>query len=241
MKDILFLDIETVPVASCMEDMPEPLQEVWEHKFKSLKKAGMYKEKDEDYSAEEAFVEGAGVYAEFAKVVCVSVGFIYDKNGDRCLRIKSFYGDDERKVLEEFVGLVKKFMTTARHKVCGHNVKEFDLPFISRRLLINGMRIPDAINAAGKKPWETNFLDTMEMWKFGDFKSYTSLKTLAAVFGIPSPKDDIDGSEVAGVYYNTGDVERIARYCEKDVKATVQVWLRLNGWEILDDSNIEFV
>ncbi len=239
MEEILFLDIETVPAVECLEEMGEEMQALWEAKFNTLKTKGLVSNQDEDYTAEEAYFEHSSVYAEFAKIICISVGFIYKKDGENKLRIKSFYGDDESRLLEEFSELIRKFMKSPYHKVCGHNLKEFDMPFISRRMVVNGLKIPNSINAMGKKPWETNFLDTMEMWKFGDFKSYTSLKTLTALFGIPSPKDDIDGSEVAGVYYHQGDLERIATYCQKDVLATVQVYLRLNGLPLIEESNLE--
>ncbi len=241
MEDILFLDIETVPVAEHMVDMSEDMQTMWDLKFQGLKRSGMFASESDDYGPEDAFFEKCGVYAEFAKVVCISVGFIHIKDNQRKLRIKSFASEDEKVVLEGFADLVRKFIRSARHRFCGHNIKEFDMPFISRRMIVNGVEIPREMNLMGKKPWETNLLDTMEMWKFGDFKSYTSLKLLTALFGIPSPKDDIDGSEVAGVYYFEKDLSRIVTYCQKDVLATVQVYLRMNNLSLIDERNVEIV
>ena len=154
-------------------------------------------------------------------------------------RTKSFAGDDEQKLLSDFAELLAKFCSTKEHTLCGHNIKEFDIPYICRRLLINGLELPPVFQISGRKPWENNFLDTLELWKFGDYKNYTPLKLLTAVFGIPTPKDDIDGSQVAQVYYKEKDLERIANYCTKDVIATAQVFLRLNGFELISPQNIE--
>lgn len=241
MEDILFLDIETVPWAECVEELPEAMQSLWGVKYNTLRNKGMFEGKADDYCSEEAYFENAAIYAEFAKIVCISVGFIHRKDGKNNLRLKSFYGDDETKILADFTELIRKFVRTPMHKICGHNIKEFDMPFILRRMIVNSVPIPNSINVMGKKPWETNFVDTMEMWKFGDFKSYTSLKLLTALFGIPSPKDDIDGSQVAAVYYHESDVERIAKYCQKDVLATVQVYLRMNNLPLIEETNVEFI
>jgi DNA polymerase elongation subunit (family B) len=156
-------------------------------------------------------------------------------------RTKSFSGDDERLLLIEFTHLIAKFCTTKEHTLCGHNIKEFDIPYICRRMLINGLALPSIFQIAGKKPWEISFIDTLELWKFGDYKNYSSLKLLTAVFGIPTPKDDIDGSQVASVYYNEKNLKRIATYCQKDVLATAQVFLRMNGFDLIKEDNIEHV
>jgi DNA polymerase elongation subunit (family B) len=158
-----------------------------------------------------------------------------------CLRTKSFSGDDEKLILEDFSKLIFKFCTSKEHTLCGHNIKEFDIPYICRRMLVNGVILPAILNIHGKKPWEINFLDTLDIWKFGDYKNYTSLKLLTAIFGIPTPKDDIDGSQVASVYYNEKNINRIAVYCQKDVLATVQVFLKLNALQAIKPENIEFI
>ncbi|NDV46985.1 3'-5' exonuclease [Paludibacter sp. 221] len=235
---IMFLDIETVPQKSAFDELPDELAYLWEEKFVSLKKY-LPEKYDDNCTAAEAFCTSAGIYSEFGKIVCISVGFIYYKNNEMCFRTKSFAGDDETKILTDFAKLITDSWNTNEHRFCGHNVKEFDIPYICRRMIINRVVIPPILDVAGKKPWEVAFLDTLELWKFGDKKSYTSLKLLTCVLGIPTPKDDIDGSQVAEVYYRERNIDRIATYCQKDVLATAQVFLRLNQLELLMDSNIE--
>ena len=235
---IMFLDIETVPLKSNFDELPDNMACLWKEKFVSLQK--YWSEKDsENTTPEEAFSNNGGIYAEFGKIVCISVGFIYYRNDNMFFRTKSFAGDDETLILQNFAQLIKDNWTTREHFFCGHNIKEFDIPYICRRMIINNITIPAVLNVGGKKPWETAFLDTLELWKFGDKKSYTSLKLLTAVLGIPTPKDDIDGSQVAQVYYQEKDVKRIAAYCQKDVLATAQVFLRLNQLETIKECNIE--
>lgn len=241
LQKVLFLDIETVPAFASFEELPDALKHLWEDKFKVISKRIPEKYNDED-TAVSSFSQSAGIYAEFGKIVCISVGYVlYSKEGEMLFRTKSFAHDDEALLLTEFAVLLKKFCSTRDHSICGHNIKEFDVPYICRRMLINRIELPEIINISGKKPWEISFLDTLELWKFGDFKNYTSLKLLTAVFGIPTPKDDIDGSEVARVYYVEKDLPRIARYCEKDVVATAQVFLAINRMEPLLSSNITHV
>lgn len=239
LQKIIFLDIETVPLESSIDQLSDALHHSWEDKFNLIRKR-MPEKYTDDTTASEAFETSAGIYAEFGKIVCISVGFIHFKGNEMCFRAKSFAGHNEKAILEDFAGMLTKFCTTKEHTLCGHNVKEFDIPYICRRMLINGVPLPAILNISGKKPWEINFIDTLELWKFGDFKNYTSLKLLTAVFGIPTPKDDIDGSQVAKVYYVENDVERIATYCQKDVLATAQVFLRMNNATLLKAENIEF-
>jgi len=226
LSKILFLDIETVPEFEYFEDLSETMQELFEAKTRFQRK--------EDDEVSDFYQNRAGVLSEFAKVVCISAGFIYtDTYGERSFRVKSYYGDDEKALLLEFKELLDNNYAYHDTYLCAHNGKEFDYPFIARRMIINGIALPAALDIAGKKPWEVRHLDTMELWKFGDYKHYTSIKLLTAVLGIPSPKDDIDGSEVAGVYYKEKDLKRIAIYCEKDTLAVAQIFLRLKGEEIL--------
>lgn len=232
---ILFFDIETAPLTESMDMLSEEMQHLWTDKYAQLQR----KQLDKYVSTAAEDWQQASVYAEFARVVCISVGICYMKDREWHLRTKSFYGTDERAILSEFLDLLGRFMISPYHNLCGHNVKEFDIPFVCRRALVNGLTLPDCLQIAGKKPWEVHFLDTMEMWKFGDFKSYTALKLLTAIFGIPTPKDDIDGSQVADTFYKEKDVERISVYCQKDVVATTQVFLRLNGMSCIAEENIE--
>ncbi len=240
LQKIMFLDIETVPQTADLADIPEELAHLWEDKFRLIQKRMPEKYADET-TAGESYAGSAGIYAEFGKIVCISVGFIFFKGPEMCFRTKSFAGDNEKMILEDFAALIHKFCTSKEHTLCGHNIKEFDIPYICRRMLINGVKLPSILNISGKKPWEINFIDTLELWKFGDYKNYTSLKLLTAVFGIPTPKDDIDGSQVAHVYYVERDIKRIAVYCQKDVVATAQVFLRLQAMEIMKYENIEFI
>lgn len=225
--NVLFLDIETVPGTSQYNDLDENWQLLWKHKAKSILKKYDSEITDEDG---ESCYDRAGIFAEFGKIICISVG-IFRRNKETnalTVHLKSYADDDESILLKGFSELLNKhYNFPDRHFLCGHNIKEFDIPYICRRLLINQLSFPALLNISGKKPWETkHLLDTMELWKFGDIKSFTSVKLLAAIFGFPSPKDDIDGSDVARVYYEEKDLARIARYCEKDVVAVMQLMLK---------------
>jgi predicted PolB exonuclease-like 3'-5' exonuclease len=231
-KKILFLDIETVPQYASFDQLPEKEAEFWD------KKSSRFREVEE--SAADVY-SNAGIYAEFGKIVCISVGFIRSLSEDYGLRAKSFYGDDEKRLLEEFSEMLNKSFSKPDVYLCAHNGKEFDFPYIIRRLLINGLPVPDKLNVPGKKPWEVPFLDTMELWKFGDYKHYTSLDLLTYKFGISTPKDDIDGSMVGKVYWEDQDLARIVHYCEKDVTAVAQLFLRYRGDKLLADENIEYL
>ena len=235
---ILFLDIETVPAQADFTQVNPELQALWQDKYAMLQQRNPERYNSDDES--EGYAREAGIYAEFGRIVCISVGYCWrDKEkGERHIRTKSFAGDNERELIMDFMDLVARFFTTPNHSFCGHNIKEFDIPYICRRALINDVKLPDCLQIAGKKPWELNFIDTMDLWRFGDYKNFTSLKTLTAVFGIPTPKDDIDGSEVARVYHQEHNIERIATYCEKDVVATIQVFLRLKGEPCVALTNI---
>jgi len=230
-EDVMFLDIETVPAASSFDLLDPAFQILWEKKSKQFR--------NEEQTAGDAF-ERAGIYAEFGKIICISVGFIKEKN-PFCFRIKSFYGDDEKSLLAEFSAMIVKFSKNRDSLLCAHNGKEFDYPYIARRMIINNLIIPEILDNAGKKPWEIKLLDTMDLWKFGDYKSYTSLDLLTSVLGITSPKDDIDGSMVAGIYWNNRDLKRIAQYCEKDVLAVAQVLLRFMNLPKIDEERVESV
>jgi len=231
-EDVLFLDIETVPQHPDFSHLDETMQKLWEHKATPMCKDGQ---------TPEILYERAGIYAEFGKIVCISLGFAYRLNDSKQLafRIKSCFDDDEKKLLTAFSETIKRFaMQRANMLLCAHNGKEFDFPYIARRMLLNGLVVPTSLETAGKKPWETSFIDTMELWRFGDYKNYTSLKLLTHIFNIPSPKDDIDGSKVAEVYWKEKNLPRIARYCEKDVLAIAQLMLRYKGMELIDDENV---
>lgn len=231
-EHILYLDIETVPQVEKLADFPEKMQKLWLRKAEQLGKEGE--------SLEKTF-ERAGIYAEFGKIVCISCGTIYRRGNRRVYRVKSYYGRNEADLLSGFLVMLEKFMANPAHRLCAHNGQEFDFPYLARRILINGLKLPSILDIAGAKPWEVRdyLMDTMQLWKFGDYKSYTSLDLLCTVFDIPTPKDDIDGSQVARVFYEDGDLERIARYCEKDTFAVAQIILRLKGEPLIEPENFE--
>ncbi len=231
-EDILFLDIETVPAAETFDSLDTRMQTLWDKKSKQFRTA--------DQNALEVY-ERAGIYSEFGRIICISVGYIKEKD-PYALRLKSFYGDDEKLILTEFSAMLARFAKPGKEALlCAHNGKEFDYPYIARRMVIHGLELPELLNIAGKKPWEVKLLDTMDLWKFGDYKNYTSLELLTSVLGIPTPKDDIDGSMVAGIYYKEKDLLRIVRYCEKDVIAIVQVLLRFMNKPGVSSDRIETV
>lgn len=233
---ILFIDIETVPLTAQYNGLTEALQKEWERKAKILKPTTPGETPD----AASLFSDRAGVFSEFARVVCIGIGSLYMQEGKWKIRLKSLTGDDEKILLNDFCEVATRFSKTHPNmRFCGHNIKEFDIPFLSRRMIINGMQLPSCLQMQGKKPWEVTHIDTMDMWRFGDYKNFTSLSLLATVLGIPSPKDDIDGSMVASVYYNDKDLPRIGRYCMLDVYTSARVYLRLAGVNI--DPEAEFV
>ncbi|MEM8927912.1 MAG: 3'-5' exonuclease [Bacteroidota bacterium] len=231
LEHILFLDIETVPEKPSFNELTEEKQQLWEQKSKYQRK--------EEYSAAE-FYDRAGIWAEFGKIICISVGYFAFKGDQRNFRVTTFHGEENR-LLKEFKNLLNSHFSQARHLLCAHNGKEFDFPYIARRMLIHQIPLPYKLDLFGKKPWEVPHLDTMELWKFGDYKHFTSLKLMAHVLGIPSPKEDMDGSMVKEVYYGENDLDRIITYCELDVVTTAQVFLRLRNEELLSEGEIKKV
>jgi uncharacterized protein YprB with RNaseH-like and TPR domain len=230
-EDILFLDIETIPAVSGWSEMEPSLKGHWERKSKQFR--------SEEQSPEEVY-ERAGIYAEFGRIICISVGMFREKN-PFAFRLKSFFGDDEKELLSGFSAMLEKFTRNKEALLCAHNGKEFDYPYIARRMIINGLVIPEILDNAGKKPWEVKLLDTLELWKFGDYKSYTSLDLLTNILGIRSPKDEIDGSMVAKIYWEEHDLKKIVTYCEKDVVAVAQVLLKFMNLPLILPERIESV
>lgn len=228
---ILFFDIETVPLEYDFKNLDERGQDLWSKKTRFIQER-------ESLSAE-AVYDRAGIYAEFAKVVCISMGVVLQKEGETQIRLKSIANEDESTLLNEFIDLLNSYYNTPDFMFCAHNGKEFDIPFLCRRILIHGKKMPNMLNVSGKKPWEIKHLDTMELWKFGDFKNYTSLDLLTYAFKIPTPKDDMDGSQVAKVFYEDKNLDRIIDYCEKDVVATIQLFRKYQSEPLIDDEFIQ--
>lgn len=229
-EKILFLDIETVPQTYSYQDLEEKTRELFNAKTRFSQ--------SEEKSFETLYNERGGILAEFGKIVCISVGMVRENNLNKTIRLKSFAHDDEETLLKQFKRLLDEHYNSPSHILCGHNAKEFDIPYICRRMLINGVALPSILDIAGKKPWEINHLDTLELWKFGDYKAFTSLALLCHVFQIPTPKDDISGADVARVYYEESDLPRIRHYCEKDVVALIQLFLKMKGDTLVADENI---
>lgn len=230
-KRILFLDIETISCCSSFHSLDERLKPLWEKKARYL---------DKEADCAELFFEKAAIFAEFGKVLTISIGsFFQNASQELCFKVKSFYGDNEKEVLQSFADLLNRFdQRTLR--LCAHNGKEFDFPYLCRRMLVNQVEIPEVLQIAGKKPWEVHHLDTLELWKFGDKKNYTSLELLAALFDVPSSKEDIDGSRVNDCYYHGRDLQKIVKYCEKDVIVTAQLYLRFKNLPLVPEGNVFF-
>ena len=231
LDQILFLDIETVPQTYFYDDLDTETKTLFEGKNRS--------KINEEKNGAMVYKELGGIQAEFGKIVCISVGMVKESTTGKTIRVKSFAHDDEYTLLSQFKRLLEDHYKSG--VLCGHNAKEFDFPYLCRRMIIHGISLPKILNIAGKKPWEINHIDTMELWKFGDYKAYTSLALLCHIFEIPTPKDDISGADVARVYYEDQDLARIAKYCEKDVVALIQVYLKLNLQSIVEEANITHV
>lgn len=234
LSKVLFLDIETVPQTYDWKALDPRTAQLFSDKTR-------YEQERQEKTAEQLYAERGGILAEFGKIICIGVGSLHKQDDVLALRVTSFHGDDEVAVLERFTELLNKHYNTEEHWLCGHNGKEFDFPWIARRCVVNRIRLPKLLDIAGLKPWEVGHLDTMNLWSFGDRKAYTSLALLTHILGIPTPKDDITGADVARVYYEDKDLERIAAYCRKDVVATAQLFLRLTGRDLIADDRISLV
>ena len=229
---ILFLDIETVSQYASHDEVPAEWKELWQRKAEALLR-------DKQTASAEEVYDRSAIYAEFGKIICISCGVISGSGADKKLSLKSFFGDDEKTLLFQFGELLRKWGSDHQKYLCAHNGREFDFPYLCRRMIIQGIPIPPVLNLSGKKPWEIQHIDTMELWKFGEYKSYVSLNLLAHVLGVPTPKDDIDGSQVGMVYWSQRDLPRIVTYCQKDVVTVAQVFLRMNGEAAIRAENIE--
>ena len=228
LEHILFLDIETVPQFADYNSLEKHTQLLWEAKTKYQRK--------EKFTPEE-FYDRAGIWAEFGKIICISVGYFKKEQDPRSFRVTSFHGQ-EATILEDFKTLLETHFSKSNHLLCAHNGKEFDFPYIARRMVILGIDLPEKLNLFGKKPWEVPHLDTLELWKFGDYKTFTSLGLMAHVLGIPSPKNDISGDQVRDVFYKENNIARIVAYCEKDTVTVAQIILKLRNQELLSPSEV---
>lgn len=228
LEHILFLDIETVPQFADYDSLDNPTKLLWAAKTKYQRK--------ENFTPKE-FYDRAGIWAEFGKIICISVGYFKQKEDPINFRVTSFYGE-EGDILKDFKALLETHFNKSNHLLCAHNGKEFDFPYIARRMVILGIVLPEKLNLFGKKPWEVPHLDTLELWKFGDYKTFTSLSLMAHVLGIQSPKDDISGEQVRDVFYKEKDIDRIVAYCEKDTVTVAQIILKLRNQDLLNASEV---
>lgn len=228
----LFLDIETVSASPTYEDLPDKWQSLWDKKAKFLVEEGQIPSE---------IYERAGIYAEFGKIVCICAGIMAGEGTGKEFRIISFYGEDEKQLLTDFCNLLNKSFNSLEHTLCAHNGKEFDFPYLCRRILINGLDLPSILDIAGRKPWEVQHLDTLQLWKFGDYKHYTSLDLLATLFDIPSPKEDMDGSQVGKAFWEDGNLEKIVKYCQNDTLTVAQLFLRYQNKDLIDPERVVLV
>ncbi len=233
LNKILFLDIETVPSEPSFDHLDDDYKSLWDIKSK-------YYREQKGLNLEESYSR-AGIYAEFGKIICICVGFFIENGSEKQFRVKSFFNENEEELLNDFAALLNRFYKETDQYLCAHNGKEFDFPFIARRMVIHGIKLPYQLDLAGKKPWEVTHIDTMTLWKFGDYKHFTSIKLLTKILGIPTPKDDIDGSDVARVYYEEKNLQRIVEYCQKDVVAVAQIVLKYRIKELLTPEEVFIV
>jgi 3'-5' exonuclease len=233
-EEVLFLDIETAPLTPEFANLSEKWKKLWEHKMQYYIDNG---------EPAEGLYNRAGIYAEFGRIICISAGYVIHKKGETFFRVKSFHDNDEKALIKGFFAAWEKFYQAGKRRLCSHNGQEFDYPYISRRALVNNLKLPPILDISGSKPWEIkdNLIDTLQLWKFGDYKHYTSLSLLCELFNIPTPKDDIDGSQVARIYWEEKDLNRIIRYCEKDTLAVANLLLKYKGEQIINPENVEVV
>ena len=235
LKNTLVLDIETVSSFEKYEDLDKRMQNFWEKKSRNIKN-------EDELPVEKLYFDRAAIYAEFGKIVTIAVGIYQEIDNEKWgLRVKAFYGDDEKEILGHFKSLLNEKFDQSKLRLCGHNGKEFDFPYLCRRMLVNDIPLPEVLNISGKKPWEVNHVDTLELWKFGDRKNYTSLDLLSSIFGISPSNENMDGSMVNHVYYEEKDTEKIAEYCMRDVVVTASLYLKMNSLESIMEENVVMV
>ena len=235
LKNILFIDIETVSQESHFDLLDEKIKKLW------LKKA-IYLQNNDNLSDEDFYLKRASIYAEFGKIICIGIGGIFfDDNQEPTLRVKMITGESEPEILTQFKTILEKHKSGANLMLCAHNGKEFDFPYICRRMLVNGIELPRILQLSGKKPWQTNHIDTLDLWKFGDYKHYTSLDLLACIFNIPGCKAEASGDQINHIYYVEKDLANIEEYCASDVKVLTQLYMKMNNWALINDNNIEVI
>lgn len=232
LSNILFVDIETVSGSPDYHQMDSRLKKHWD------RKAGFLNNPME-LSTDELYQDRAGIFAEFGQIVTIAVGYMARLPGGQWgLRVKAFADHNEVNVLIEFKKLLESKFAEEALRLCAHNGREFDFPYICRRMLIHGIPIPKILDIGNMKPWEIPVIDTMHLWKFGDRKNFTSLDLLATLFDIETSKSDIDGSDVTHVYHQDNGLDRIADYCKRDIVVTAQLFLKLKSLPVINPEDI---
>ncbi|RFS16047.1 ribonuclease H-like domain-containing protein [Emticicia sp. C21] len=235
LRNILFIDIETVSQEAHLDALDSRLKQLW------LKKAS-YFQNVENLSNEEIYLKRSSIYAEFGKIICIGIGGIFsDDNDELALRVKMIRGETEMEILKEFKNILEKHKAGASLMLCAHNGKEFDFPYICRRMLVNEITLPRVLQVSGKKPWEINHIDTLDLWKFGDYKNYTSLDLLAAIFDIPGGETEVSGELINDIYYKEKDKAKIEQYCAEYIVVLTQLYMKMNNWSLINENNIEVI
>jgi len=233
LKNILFIDIETVSQESHIDLLDERIKKLW------LKKAS-YLHNNDNLSDEDFYLKRSSIYAEFGKIICIGIGGIFfDDNQEPTLRVKMIRGESEAEILEQFRAILEKHKAAANLMLCAHNGKEFDFPYICRRMLVNGITLPRILQVSGKKPWEINHIDTLDLWKFGDYKHFVPLDLLAILFDIPGSETEVSGELVNDLYYKENDKVKIERYCADQIIVLTQLYMKMNNWSLINENNIE--
>jgi DNA polymerase elongation subunit (family B) len=235
LKNILFIDIETVSQESHFDSLDSRLKQLW------LKKASVIQNKD-NLPDEDFYLKRSSIYAEFGKIICIGIGGIFfDDNLEPTLRVKMIRGESEAEILAQFRAILEKHKAGANLMLCAHNGKEFDFPYICRRMLVHGITLPRILQVSGKKPWQIPHIDTLDLWKFGDYKHYVSLELLATIFDIPDDESEVSGDQINHIYYIEKDRAKIELYCANDVKVLTQLYMKMNNWPLINETHIEVI
>ncbi len=240
LKQMVFIDIETIRGKKTYNDViteNPALDDYWQTKHTQIREKEPLSYGHIEDSAE-MYEKMAALYPEWGQIVCISIGQIkFDEDGNPIkFTTKSFSGLYEKILLEEFNETASKIMSKyPRMQWVGHNIKGFDMPYIIKRSLINGVRVPNVFHLQKQKPWESQLIDTNDVWKFNGWNG-ARLGLLTEILNIPSPKQDMDGKMVSDVFWEDGDLNRISEYCEMDINATANVMLRISGMDIITDA-----
>lgn len=232
-KNILFIDIETASGVNTYTTLTENMQKLWLRKARSLMNP-LQK------PLEDLYFERAALFPEFGRIISIGMGFLfYNKNKELSLKVKTISNKNEKDLLLEFNQFIESTYPSKELSLVAHNGKEFDFPYLCKRMLVHQLVIPKALQLQGKKPWEVVHQDTIEWWRFGDKKGYVSLELLAEIMGIGNVKTDLSGDKVNYTFYIEKDLEKIKKYCAEDVITLAQLFLRFNFIDYIQEKNIQ--